>query len=215
MIEVILLGITLLLVSIHWFWTRNFNYWQIRNIPGPKPHPFYGNTKSFYSNSSSYCLETEDIYRSVHNWSTVKWESITLLNKSILRKYKDKSAPLVGYYAGRTPHLLATDLFTVNEILARNFHYFADNEACDMMSTRSDPIISRNPFFQKKATWKPNRQQLSPAFSKNRIKSFYPIMQNVCEELCDYLDKIVKKLPSLEIEEVSECVTVWNYQERT
>lgn len=130
--------------------------------------------------------------------------------QSYLSKYKDKGLPVVGYYAGRTPHLLALDLCTVKEIMMKNFHHFYDNEAADMMSLSSDPIMGRNPFFQKSVDWKGNRKELVPGFSMNKIKSYYPIMKSVCQKLTNYIDKQCQKSPEVDIDNVSGKSIIWN-----
>lgn len=61
LVTLILVAIVLFLV--YYLWTWNFNYWEVRGIPGPKPSLLYGNTKSFFFSSESYCLEVEEIYK--------------------------------------------------------------------------------------------------------------------------------------------------------
>lgn len=61
---ILLIGlVTAFLCTFYWIWTWNFSYWSRRGIPGPRPSVIYGNTKSFLSNSSSYVLELEEIYK--------------------------------------------------------------------------------------------------------------------------------------------------------
>lgn len=130
---------------------------------------------------------------------TTYWPIINLFSK-----YKNRGLSVVGYYAARTPTLLAVDVDTVKEIMIKSFPSFYDNEACDMMSLSSDPIMSRNPFFQKSAEWKPNRKQLVPGFTINRIRSYYPIMRDVCGKLNKYLDEGCAKSKKSDINDVSE-----------
>lgn len=57
-----------------------------------------------------------------------------------------------------------------------------------MMSEGSDPILSRNPFFQKSEDWKFSRKELVPGFTINRIKTYYPIVRDVCDKLRNCID---------------------------
>lgn len=117
--------------------------------------------------------------------------------------YKDKGVPLVGYFAGRTPHLLVMDPYTTKEVMTRNFSSFYDNEASDMMTLKSDTVLGRNPFFQKGPNWKSTRQSLVSGFTNNRIKTYYPIMLRVCKDLNQYIDRVCKKSPRVDIDDVS------------
>lgn len=155
----------ILLLLLSWMWTRNFNYWKERGIPGPAPSLIFGNTKSVFCKSKIYSAEVMDIYR----------------------EYRGKGFPLVGFFTGRKPYLLALDSYIVKEIMIKNFGHFADNEVGDMLTEASDPIVSQNPFFQRSQEWKVTRKELVPGFTGNKIKSFYPIMKSVCGKL-SYLE---------------------------
>lgn len=62
LLEIVTLVIAFL-STIYWLWTRNFDYWKVRGIPGPEPSLLYGNTKSVFLNSKTYTLEVEEIYK--------------------------------------------------------------------------------------------------------------------------------------------------------
>lgn len=63
MFYIVVLLISLIPLTL-WLWTRNFDYWKLRGVPGPTPSLLYGNTKSFWWRSKdSYCLEVEQIFR--------------------------------------------------------------------------------------------------------------------------------------------------------
>lgn len=99
------------------------------------------------------------------------------------RSYRNSGYPAVGYYAGRSPHLLVVDPIATKEIFIKNFAHFNNNEVSEMMSLRSDPLMARNPFFQKSDLWKTSRKELVPGFTNNRVKTFFPIIKEVCEKL--------------------------------
>lgn len=119
------------------------------------------------------------------------------------RRFQHSGSPVVGYFAGRKPHLLAMDAATVKEIMIKNFASFADNELSDMMSVASDPVIARNPFFAKSSEWKDLRKDIAVAFTHIRVKSYYPIIQSVCQKLRTYLDKQCSMSSVVDIDEVN------------
>lgn len=110
---------------------------------------------------------------------------------------------MIGYFAGRKPHLLAMDAATVKQIMIKHFASFADNELSDMMSVSSDPVIARNPFFAKSAEWKDLRKDIAVAFTHIRVKSYYPIIQSVCQKLKACLEKECKISSVVDIDEVN------------
>lgn len=70
------------------------------------------------------------------------------------------------------------------------------------MTSSSDPIISQNPFFQRE-NWKSIRMELVPAFTTNRVKTFYPIITSVCQKLCSYVEETGKTSQEMDIDDVS------------
>ena len=115
----------------------------------------------------------------------------------------------MGYYAGRKPHLLAMDAVTVQEIMLKNFAHFADNEVADMMSPRSDPIVSGNPFFQRLDQWRESRKEMAVAFSKIKVKGYHEIVTTVCGKLRSYMEDLRRRSPSLDVDSVSYASSAW------
>lgn len=87
----------------------------------------------------------------------------------------------------RTPRVLVLEPQLAKEILVKNFKNFRDNEFSKMFDFKHDPLFSRNPFLSRGDEWKERRTEISPAFSSNRIKSLYPIIDKVCQKLTDYI----------------------------
>lgn len=90
--------------------------------------------------------------------------------------------------------------------MIKNFPHFYDNEAVDMMSLSSDPIVGQNPFFQQSTAWRVNRRELVPGYTSRRVKSYIPIMHNVCQKLSKYIDGLTKckKATKIDIDDVSK-----------
>lgn len=108
------------------------------------------------------------------------------------RKYGG-SSPFVGYYAGRTPVLMAVDPKLIKDVLITNFKSFNANELSTSVDKKSDPIFARNPFFLSGEEWKEKRTELSPAFTNNKLKTIYPLVADVCSKLTAYIKRNAKK----------------------
>lgn len=118
--------------------------------------------------------------------------------------FRNSGYPFVGYFAGRSPQILVTDPILTKEILIKNFTHFYNNEVSDMVSFNSDNLLARNPFFQKSDTWKSSRSELVPGFTINRIKTFYPCVQDVCKKLIKRVNTVMgeEKIKELDIDDV-------------
>lgn len=169
-----------------WWWTRNFDHWRVRGIPGPAPSLLYGNMRSVFDKSKAYTVDVERIYQ----------------------KYRNKGLPIVGFFTGRKPYLMAMDLFTVKEILITNFNHFGDNEVSDMMCQAKDPVLNSNAFFSKGDKWKEVRQEASLAYTTHRIRTYYPIFRDVCGRLTSFVERRLKKFSDVDVEDVSADVVL-------
>uniref|UniRef100_A0A1B0DE53 Cytochrome P450 n=1 Tax=Phlebotomus papatasi TaxID=29031 RepID=A0A1B0DE53_PHLPP len=105
---------------------------------------------------------------------------------------KYRACPFVGIYALRKPKIFITDPEFSRKILVSNFRQFHNNEASDMVSLKSDPIIGLNPFFMRDEMWKSTRQEITQGFSNIRVKAQFPIMESSCHKMTNYLRSHVK-----------------------
>ena len=58
-----------------------------------------------------------------------------------------------------------------------------------MFQSENDPLFARNPFLSRGEQWKERRLEISPAFSANRTKALYPMVENVCRRLKAYINE--------------------------
>ncbi|XP_055695017.1 probable cytochrome P450 28a5 [Lutzomyia longipalpis] len=165
-------GIFLLGVLFCVFWTWNFRYWQKRGIPGPKPSLIYGNTKSLVADKVSVAYEFDKFYRDFYG-----------------------KTPFVGVYFLRSPHILAIDPDFVKFVLVENFKQFYNNYISDMTTPRSEPYIGHSPFVLKNKAWKETRSQWGPAFSSGKMKAMFPILENTCKKMSNFLRQEVASNP--------------------
>lgn len=101
--------------------------------------------------------------------------------------------PYVGLIQIRLPRLLILDPKLSKKILVQNFKSFHDNEFSGMMDKKKDPLFSRNPFMLRGEEWKEKRAEVTPAFTNNRLKTLYLLIQNVQEQMTKYIKNELKK----------------------
>uniref|UniRef100_A0A1B0GGQ8 Cytochrome n=1 Tax=Lutzomyia longipalpis TaxID=7200 RepID=A0A1B0GGQ8_LUTLO len=155
-------------------------------ISGPKPSLLFGNFPNYLQRNFIYDLD--DIY------------------KCEFSQYR--GCPFVGIYAVRKPKVFITDPEFSKKVLTTNFRNFRNNEECDMVDEKSDPIVALNPFWMRDDEWKRIRQEITPAFSNNRVKAQYPIMEATCHKMTNYLRRHVKSQGSnVKVEEISRRLT--------
>lgn len=56
-----------------------------------------------------------------------------------------------------------------------------------MIDPKKDPLFAKNPFFLKDDEWKEKRAEITPAFTNNRLKSLYPLIQDVAGRMQKYV----------------------------
>lgn len=55
------------------------------------------------------------------------------------------------------------------------------------MTKQTDKLLGRNPFILKGDEWKEKRGELVPGFSVVKIRTQYPIIEDVCKKLIKYI----------------------------
>jgi cytochrome P450 len=101
-------------------------------------------------------------------------------------EFKGKT-PFVGIFQIRAPRLMVLEPELVKDVLIRNFKSFHDSEFGDMMDKDTDPLFARNPFLLKGDEWKEKRAEITPAFTPNRLKALYPLIEDVQGRMIAYM----------------------------
>lgn len=93
----------------------------------------------------------------------------------------------------RSPRVLILDPKLATEILVDKFKNFHDNEFSEMIDTEVNPLFARNPFLSRGNEWKERRNEISPAFSQNRIKALFPLITDVSRRLAEFINNDISE----------------------
>ncbi|GAB0098876.1 Cytochrome P450 [Sergentomyia squamirostris] len=152
------------------FMTWHFDYWRKRGIPGPTPRFLFGNAPSFITQKEYIAYDYDKLYKQFKNRFN-----------------------FIGFWNIRSPAILLLEADLVKEVLVRNFKSFSDNTFADFTDKEADPIFGRNPFMLKGNEWREKRAEITPAFTTNRIKTMYPVVEDVCDGMKQYIQREIKK----------------------
>uniref|UniRef100_A0A1B0D094 Uncharacterized protein n=1 Tax=Phlebotomus papatasi TaxID=29031 RepID=A0A1B0D094_PHLPP len=172
------------IVCLYFYLIRNHNYWAKRGIPGPKAAFVVGNLPGIFTQKRNAVYDMEEIYN--------KWKT---------------DANFVGFFNMMQPQILILKPELVKTVTVKNFQNFHDNDFADMFGKDSDPVFTKTIFMLKGAEWKENRAELAPAFTDNKMKSMFILIEEISERLLNYLDKGVKDKGSPLVLEARELST--------
>ncbi|XP_075154540.1 cytochrome P450 28c1 [Haematobia irritans] len=161
---VILIIFATVALSLYLFLIWNFDYWQRRNVRGPKPCLFFGSFPNLFLGNQHFGDDMKDIYM----------------------RYKNTDN-FVGTYLMRTPTLMVIDPHIVHKIFVTAFNHFNDNDVGKLIDGKKDPLIAKNPFVLANEEWSEQRSLISPALTSSRIKQSYYVMPKICHEMSSYL----------------------------
>ncbi|KAL6430829.1 hypothetical protein ACFW04_006978 [Cataglyphis niger] len=116
------------LLTLYFYLTKNYNYWQKRKIPCPDGAlPGVG-----------------------HFWDFITMKmSISECCRNIYNNYRNRS--MVGVYNFRSPALLVLEPELVKTVLQTNFANFHENGF--KINPDLDPLLANNPFFTYGEKW--------------------------------------------------------------
>ncbi|KAH8263591.1 hypothetical protein KR044_011089 [Drosophila immigrans] len=172
MLEITLTLVLVLVGLIYVFMTWNFGYWRKRNVPGPKPKIFIGNYPNMYTMKKHAIYDIDKIYRD----------------------YKQQY-DAVGIYGARSPQLLVINPELARRVFVSDFKSFHDNEVSLLIDEKTDFIFANNPFSLVGEEWKKRRADVTPGLTQGRIKTVYPVTNDVCQKMTDWLNKQLKATP--------------------
>ncbi|XP_034829948.1 cytochrome P450 6B1-like [Maniola hyperantus] len=148
---------------IYYYFTRNFKYWESRNIRGPRPLPFFGNIKDFVLRKSNAAV----------------------LNKQFYDKYPNEK--VVGIFRMTSPTLIIRDLDVAKNVLIKDFEYFEDRGL-----ELSKEGLGANLFHADSEIWRPLRTFFSPLFTTAKLKNMIPLIVEKSDATINHFKKITE-----------------------
>ncbi|KAJ9581664.1 hypothetical protein L9F63_023158, partial [Diploptera punctata] len=119
------------------------------------------------------------------------WSLFTLTHSLQICNYlKLKGHKLGGIFKFRQPVLVLRDPEIIKAVIVKEFSSFQDNDFHSNINI--DPLLGRNPFVLRGNIWKESRSKLTPAFTNMRLKPVFPVVQEVCSDLMEYLNESCK-----------------------
>ncbi|GAB0089202.1 Cytochrome P450 [Sergentomyia squamirostris] len=150
--------------GIYYFLTWNYKHWEKRGIPAPEPEILVGNVSGSATMKQHVVYDYQNVYD----------------------QFKGQYS-FCGFFNLREPQYMILDPSLARDVLINKFKNFHDNTFSEMTDTKKDRILSKNPFFLKGEEWKQRRTEISPALTSSRIKAMYPVIEDVCDRMKQYI----------------------------
>jgi cytochrome P450 len=157
----------LALIPIFFIWLRwHYGYWERLGVEGPIPIYFLGNL-----------------------WETIKSRHFGQVVKEWYDDHPD--VPYIGYYRYMTPGLMIRDPELVKRILMQDFDHFESNDL--KFCQKTGGLLAYDPFQTSGGKWIESRRHFTYILCDSKVKQLYPIMQQSCDGMINYLKKISPK----------------------
>ncbi|XP_046966798.1 cytochrome P450 6B7-like [Vanessa cardui] len=152
----VIITVTVLLV-LYLYGTRNFKYWERRQVKHEKPVLFFGNNTRNYFMQKSVSEMAEELY------------------------WKYPSEKVVGFYRASRPELVIRDPEITKRILTTDFANFYAR-GLNKNTVEMEPLL-RNLFFADGDLWRLLRQRMTSAFTSSKLKAMFPLIVERAERL--------------------------------
>lgn len=175
-------------VSCVFFIVRySYWYWRHRNVPSVAlKFPYiFGNV----SREKHQAIQFTDFYK----------------EHCSMYAHDTKNHPIIGIYMFLEPSVLIVDLELIKCVLTDKFSHFQNRGM--YYNERDDPLSAILGTLNHEK-WKPLRKQLSPAFTRAKIKEMFETMKTVGDELVKGLDEIIINGNQVEIRKLFSRFTI-------
>ncbi|KAG7204263.1 hypothetical protein KM043_002085 [Ampulex compressa] len=158
--------VVILLLILFMYLTRNYNFWHIRDVKGPRPVLGFGN----FVGASLGLVSMGDYLKRIYD------------------KYKNER--MIGVFSGTEPLLLLKDPALIKDVLIKDFSVFADRgiHTDDKIDTFAASLFTIDP-----ERWRPLRMKLSTVFSSGKLKEMFHILLECSDHFERFMERIVAR----------------------
>lgn len=104
----------------------------------------------------------------------------------LYRRYPDE--PVIGFYNLTHPVYLIRDLDLIKKVVIQDFDHFVNHQSNFDIS--GDYLMDRTLFFSRDQRWRDMRTILSPAFTGNKMRLMFDLIQETTTELIETLQTV-------------------------
>ncbi|XP_063929991.1 cytochrome P450 6k1-like [Zophobas morio] len=151
-----------LLILLYYFLTKDYGYWQSKNIPFEKPVFIFGSFHKIVTRKQHLFYRIREIYDT----------------------YK---TPHFGIYIFHKPALVIRDPKLLKKVFVKDFNKFMNRELAS--NEKVDPLMYHSLFGSSDQVWKNLRTKLSPVFSSGKMKLMLPLMKECAADLTACIEK--------------------------
>jgi cytochrome P450 len=168
-----------LLVTYLWIIHNSYNYFKVRNIPGPPHKFFFGHFKTLWS-AKRYSKQLQE-------WT---------------RRY----GSIYGLYEGTRPLYVVSDVEFLHEVFIKQFSSFHSRRV--LFLARMGSGTPETLFGASGTTWRRQRHIVSPTFSLAKMKLMLPAINQCIETLMNKLSNLNENNEEFNIYEMYKRMTV-------
>lgn len=173
--KLVLLLSTLLFIYL-WF-RYKFAYWSRKGVLGPTPIFPFGNIKDVIRRKTQFFQPYCDSY------------------------FKYKHLPYVGMYSFHRPVLCINNPEIAKLVLMKDFDHFQSHGI--FSGGVGDPLAGHL-FNIHGNEWRKLRMKMSPTFTTSKLKSLYPLVENIANEALIFADQLYSNKESINFSEFYE-----------
>lgn len=148
------------IIFVYLWFQHKFTYWSRKGVAGPKPVFPFGNIRDVIRKKEQFFQPYIDNY------------------------FKYKGLPYIGMYSFHRPVLLINDLEIAKLVLIKDFECF---QSRGTYSGGVGDRLAANLFNLYGKKWKSLRLKMTPTFTPGKLKTMYPIVEQIAEQALNYV----------------------------
>ncbi|KAJ3651468.1 hypothetical protein Zmor_017507 [Zophobas morio] len=150
------------LLLFYYLLTKNYGYWESKNVPFEKPTFLFGSFYKIVTKQQHLLYRIREIY---NNFKT----------------------PYCGIYIFNRPHLFVRDPELIKKVLVKDFDKFINHQIAS--NEKADALTYHGLFASRDQEWRNLRTKLSPVFTSGKMKLMLPLIQECASDLLACVEK--------------------------